>query len=244
MRAGQCNPETINRIVESDVVFMLVGGWLAEQLVRRLNPRAQSLQHFYRSRRNRRAAYTGMVDAILAAVRAGHHVCVVVYGHPGVFVTPTHEAVRLARAEGYGAEMLPAISAEDCLYADLGVDPGIGVQSYEARDFYLHARAIDTSAALILWQIAVTDDASFEALSTGHSTLRHLTEALGEHYPPHHEVVVYEAATLVTSRPRITRLALQDLPSAKVSQVSTLFVRPLTQPRLREERRRGVQSAG
>jgi hypothetical protein len=34
--------------------------------------------------------------------------------------------------------MLPAVSAEDCLFADLGVDPGAaGCQSHEAADFLI-----------------------------------------------------------------------------------------------------------
>jgi hypothetical protein len=38
--------------------------------------------------------------------------------------------------------MLPAISAEDCLFADLGVDPADhGCPSYEATDFLVHGAA-------------------------------------------------------------------------------------------------------
>jgi hypothetical protein len=37
--------------------------------------------------------------------------------------------------DGFDAVMLPGISAEDCLFADLGIDPGmIGCQSFEATD--------------------------------------------------------------------------------------------------------------
>jgi len=37
--------------------------------------------------------------------------------------------------------MLPGISTEDCLYADLGVDPGlIGSQNFEATDFIVSGR--------------------------------------------------------------------------------------------------------
>ena len=48
--------------------------------------------------------------------------------------------------------MLPGISSEDCLFADLGVDPGVsGCQSYEATDFLMNAPIIDSSTQLILW---------------------------------------------------------------------------------------------
>ena len=53
-----------------------------------------------------------------------------------VFVQPSHESIAIARLEGFSARMLPGISAEDCLFADIGLDPGKdGCQSFEATDF-------------------------------------------------------------------------------------------------------------
>jgi precorrin-2 methylase len=59
----------------------------------------------------------------MTAVREGLNVCAAFYGHPGVFVYASHQSIRLARAEGFEAQMLPGISAEDCVFADLGIDP-------------------------------------------------------------------------------------------------------------------------
>lgn len=117
-----------------------------------LNASAESLHDLYVTGGERRAAYTAMVERVLSWVRRDLAVCVAFYGHPGVFVAPGHEAVRAARLEGFRAEMLPGVSTEDCLFADLGIDPAAGCQSYEATDFLLHGRRIDTSAALVLWQ--------------------------------------------------------------------------------------------
>ena len=59
-----------------------------------------------------------------------------------------------ARAEGFNARMLPGISAEDCLFANLGADPGThGCQSFEATSFLLRKPKFDTLTHLILWQI-------------------------------------------------------------------------------------------
>ena len=97
-----------------------------------------------------------MAEAILEPVRAGKRVCAAFYGHPGVFVLPSHEAIARARAEGFDATMLPGVSAEDCLVADLGVDPARnGLQSYEAGDFLRRRPAIEPTTALVLWQIGV-----------------------------------------------------------------------------------------
>ena len=100
--------------------------------------------------------YQEIVEYILSYVRKGNKVCVAFYGHPGVFVFPSHEAIKRARNEGYRAEMLPGISAEDCLYSDIGIDPGAdGCQCFESTDFLSYRRKFDPSVGLVLWQIAV-----------------------------------------------------------------------------------------
>ena len=83
-----------------------------------------------------------MADTILNEVRAGKTVCAALYGHPGIFACVGHIAITDARAEGFSAEMLPGISTEDCLVADLGIDPGTtGMQSMEAHAVpYLRAQ--------------------------------------------------------------------------------------------------------
>ena len=69
--------------------------------------------------------------------------CLVSYGHPGVFAYPMHEAIRQAKALGHSAVMFPAVSCEDAFFADLGVDPGqSGCQSFEATDFLVYQRRL------------------------------------------------------------------------------------------------------
>ena len=148
------------------------------------------------------------MEALLEPVRRGRNVCGAFYGHPGVFVTPSHEAVRRARAEGFPARMLPAVSAEDCLYADLGIDPGrSGRQSYEATKFLEERRPIDDRAYLILWQISVigVDRAVSSPRQEG---LAELAEAFLAHYPPEHEVVLYEASPYPIAEAIVERIPL------------------------------------
>src|SRR5581483_10712284 len=139
-------------------------------------------------------AYEALVEEILAHVRHGFKVCAAFYGHPGEFVAPSHEAVRRARAEGFRARMLPGVSAEDCLFADLGVDPArFGCQSYEATEFLVHGRSVDPTAALVLWQLGTVGNAA-AAESAAPVGLAVLVDVLLESYPPEHAVVVYEAS--------------------------------------------------
>jgi uncharacterized protein YabN with tetrapyrrole methylase and pyrophosphatase domain len=208
----------------SDVVLSLVSEPVMQGYLERLNPSTRSLHTLYELGADRIGAYEAMTEEILRHVREGLEVCAAFYGHPGVFVNPAHEAVRRARAEGYPARMLPAVSAEDCLFADLGLDPcWSGCQSYEATDFLVHRRRADPTAALVLWQIGTVGNraAAAGARPTG---LPVLVEALLELYPSDHEVVVYEASPYPGFDPLVSRIGLADLSAEHVTALSTLYV--------------------
>ena len=226
IRALQLTPESLAALEEADDLLYLAaepggGAWLA-----RLHPNARSLDGCYVEGEERQKAYEAMVEAMLEPVRHGRRVCGAFYGHPGVFVTPSHEAVRRARAEGFPARMLPAVSAEDCLYADLGIDPGrSGRQSYEATEFLEHPRPVDGRAYLILWQISVIGER--RAVSRPRSEgLAELADALLAHYPPEHEVVIYEASPYPIANAIVQRLLLARLAAAEVTPMATLVIPP------------------
>jgi uncharacterized protein YabN with tetrapyrrole methylase and pyrophosphatase domain len=99
---------------------------------------------------------------MLRSVRAGLKVIGVFYGHPGVFVTPSHRAIAIARNEGYSAQMLPGISAEDCLFADLLIDPSNpGTQTLEATDMLIRERPLQTSGHVIIYQVGCIGNLGF-----------------------------------------------------------------------------------
>ena len=194
-----------------------------------LNPNSRSLSFLYRPGEARRRIYDEMVDEILTAVRKGRRVCAVFYGHPGVYVNPSHEATRLAREEGFAARMLPAISAEDCLFADLGVDPGErGWQSWEATDFLLRSCRPDPTASLVLWQVDGIGKLDWD-LEPDPRGLRALAEVLGALYPPAHELVFYRASIYPIVGAETTRVRLGELGALDAAPSGTLYVPPLAQ---------------
>lgn len=231
---GQLTQEAIGWIKESDVVLYLVADPVAEQVIKKLNPAgAMSLKGHYGEGLPRLDSYEAMVQQILACVRAGQHTCVAFYGHPGVFAYPSHESIRRARAEGYLARMLPAISAEDCLFADLGVDPAVnGCQSFEATDFLVHNRVVDTSSQLVLWQVGVLGDWTYRSGGYDLGAFPLLVGRLCELYGPLHEGYIYEAAVLPGLAPNITRTAMASLGPEWVTAGSTLYVPPARQTTL------------
>jgi Tetrapyrrole (Corrin/Porphyrin) Methylases len=168
-----------------------------------------------------------MVEEILAPVRNGKRVCAVFYGHPGVYVNPSHEAVRRAREEGYEARMFPAVSAEDCLVADLGVDPGErGWQSWDATGFLLRRVRPDPTAGLVLWQVDAIGKLDWD-LDPNPRGLRALGEVLAELYPPEHELVFYRASIYPILDGEATRVPLQELAALESPPAATLYVPPL-----------------
>jgi uncharacterized protein YabN with tetrapyrrole methylase and pyrophosphatase domain len=228
---GQITPESLSCIRQADKLFYLGGDALGREWLRGENATLESLYDAYSTGKNRLESYEEMVQRMLAPVRAGMRVCVAFYGHPGVFVYPSHEAIARARTEGHSATMYPAISAEDCLFADLEVDPAdFGCASYEATDFLVRPRRVDTSAALILWQAGGIGVTTYEnGLEWNPDGVQLLTGRLMELYSPAHEVVVYEAAVIPVCDPVIIRTTIEQLPTARVSVYSTLYVPPLSQ---------------
>jgi uncharacterized protein YabN with tetrapyrrole methylase and pyrophosphatase domain len=224
--ALHATPQARAVLERAEDVLYLVTDPLAETWLRGLNPAARSLAGFYEVGKPRPETYTEMVEEILASVRAGRNVAVAFYGHPGVFVDPGHEAVRRAREEGFPARMLPAISAEDCLFADLGIDPGdAGCQSYEATAFLTRGYEVEPAALLVLWQIGFLGERSMPA-GKPRPPLGILVERLLQVYPADHETIIYEASPYVVSGPRVTRLPLSELADAQVDSLATLVVPP------------------
>jgi hypothetical protein len=126
--------------------------------------------------------------------------------------------------------MLPAVSAEDCLFADLGIDPATnGCQSYEATDLLIHRRALDPTAYLVVWQIAWIANVRYSPTpSQAHVPV--LVEYLEGFYPGDHEVVLYEASPFPVGAAQMRRVRLGDLRSTDIPPMATLCVPPVSPP--------------
>ena len=239
----QLTPQARAAIEGADDVFYLLAEPTAERWFPSVHANTHSLRHHYARGRPRSDTYAAMVDEMLDGVRKGRHVCAAFYGHPGVFASPAHAAVRRAREEGFAAVMLPAISAEDCLFADLGVDPGErGCQSFEASDFLLRRRAFDTTVPLVLWQIAligVPDVPLAAAMGAFGILADYLADAYGESHP----AVVYQASPYPVGAPSIREFTLATVRNAELIGMSTLYVPPLPDRDADEEMRARLAAA-
>lgn len=228
---GQLTIETIAWLRAADKVLYLTSDPVAEEVIKTLNPKgAESLMACYGSDKLRTDTYSEIVKKTMAYLRAGHRVCLAVYGHPGVLAIPTHEAVRQARAAGIKARMLPAVSAADCMFADLGIDEFGGCSSFEATDFLLNMRVIDPASHLLLWQIGGLGDLTYKKYDYNIVGLEQLTRKLMGYYGPHHVVTLYEAPMFAGVEPLICSGPLHQLPFGCPTPNSTMYIPPMTQP--------------
>ncbi|WP_134494696.1 SAM-dependent methyltransferase [Microvirga pakistanensis] len=225
---GQLTVETVACMQCAARIFYIVADPVAEEVIRRFCPDgAESLYGLYGEGKPRMQTYQEMVDRILTSVRTGERTVAAFYGHPGVFAYASHESIRRARAEGYRARMLPGISAEDCLFADLGIDPSSnGCQSYEATDFLLNARSIDNSSQLILWQAGLIGDLTFRRYAYDTSAMPLLLEKLLLSYPRTHPVYLYEAPSAPGCEPVIRPIVLEQLLTSGITATTTLYLPP------------------
>lgn len=237
--AGQMTPLSRSYVETADVVIGAVPNNFSRAWLEQIAKEFVCLLSYYDDcdvdGKNRRDTYRRMADTILANVRAGKTVCAAFYGHPGVFACVSHMAIKDARAEGYSAEMLPGVSAEDCLVADLGLDPGrTGMQSMETTQFMIYERIIDPTAMFILWQPFLAGELSLKRFETTEARIQVLVDKLARHYPLDHTVILYEAATNPLEKTRIDKILLRDLPTAHMVGATTLVI-PAAYPLKRDE---------
>jgi len=229
--AGQLTPIARSYIETADVVVAAVPNIFARKWLQDISKDYICLLSYYSDcdieGKNRKDTYRRMTDTILDELRSGKTVCAAFYGHPGVFACISHMAIADARAEGFSAHMEPGISAEDCLVADIGIDPGLnGMQTMETTQYMIYDRKIDPSSLLILWQPGLAGDLTLKRFDTNPAFLQVLINKLARDYPLDHEVYLYEAATHPLEQTRKDKIRLRDLPTAVLRQVTTLVIPP------------------
>lgn len=222
---SQLTLEAVAWIEAADVVCYVLADPLTERWIHEHARDTEDLARLHRSDVPRVEAYRAMSDRLVEHARAGRLVVGVFYGHPGVFTSPSHWAVEAARAEGISARMLAAVSAEDCLFADLGIDPGDGAcQSFEATDMLIRARVPATDAHLVVWQVGVVAQ---RGLEVGRGHIAEFVRYLERFYPADHVVTHYQAAQSVIADPTVQQIPLGELETLALAVTSTLYVPPL-----------------
>ena len=127
---------------------------------------------------------------------------------------------------------MPGISAMDCLFADLKIDPGsMGLQSYDATEFLLYDEKFSTTSHLVLWQIAIIGEIGIVKnseinLDRQKKAITILITKLLLHYPADHIVKLYVASQYPSIEFELVSIELQKLNEINISRLATLYIPP------------------
>jgi hypothetical protein len=89
-----------------------------------------------------------------------------------------------------------------------------------------YKRNVDTSAHLILWQVALAGDKSLAKFSTGSAYRQVLVDLLLEDYPSDHQVILYQAKGIAIDTMRADKITLTELVDAELLMHTTLVIPP------------------
>lgn len=228
---GQFTLETQAYLAWADSVFFCVSDPATERWILDSHPNAIDLYSLYDNDKHRRITYIQMAEKLLQDLRQGLNVLGLFYGHPGIFVNPTYRAIAIAREEGHAAYMLPAVSALDCLFADLGVDPSKhGTQIVEATDLILRRRPLLTDSSVIIFQVGAVGDPGFNFSGFTNTKLLVLIDYLKDHYGEDHEIFSYVASQYPATSPQISRIALSQFSdpgiARRITGITTFYIPP------------------
>ena len=100
---GQFTLEAVSHIKCADKILFCVADPATEVFIKDMRPDAMDLYVFYADDKKRYDTYVQMAESCLFYARKGLNVVAIFYGHPGVFVMPSHRAIKIALKQG----MLP-----------------------------------------------------------------------------------------------------------------------------------------
>ncbi|MEM9201732.1 MAG: SAM-dependent methyltransferase [Actinomycetota bacterium] len=171
------------------------------------------------------SVYEAIAQEVADEVVAGADVCFVTYGHPGVYQHAAHRAIELVRAAGLRGEMLPGVSALDCLIADVGVDIATGCTVLDATAIVLQNKQLDPSLDLVVFQIGIFGNPYVGAQQPVGIDL--LADRLITAWGSDHRAIIYEAPMTNDEPPTIEPITLDELAHAELTARSMLYVAAL-----------------
>lgn len=203
---------------------------VTKQWIERYSKLSESLDPIYFSEHDRQISYDKIRDKILTELEIYNFITVVHYGHPTVFADPGLQSIIAAQKNSIETIIIPGISIENCLYADLKIDPGqFGCFHVEATELLLYDKIIDPTAHLCIWQSGMIGNRSVPKPDQTNNHLHLLKIKLKKYYPDDHLIILYEASMYPGVEPLIHQFTLSTIESQTIGTLSTLYVAPLPQ---------------
>lgn len=221
--------ETVLR--KSDKVLYLTNDDHYESFIHDINPASESLESIYFSCASRAHAYQAIQTKILSELQIGKTLCFAIYGHPTFFVQTVPDLYEHTKRLGLSMKVLPAVSAMDCMLADLCINPGDrDMQIFDATNILVYKKQLDWSSHIFIYQLGAVGESSH--LREPHMLARRtkfFCDYLAKQVKGDPKVVIYEASQLPKRSSVVTRSTLKTLYLHPISPIATIYIPPVEQ---------------
>ena len=223
--------ETEGVIRRSNEVLYVDTGVATRTYLKTLCSRVTSLfETSYEEDGHRLNAYHRMAARVLDAAMDHPPVAFAMHGHPIVGAYAPFLIRDMARLLGLEVLVLPGVSAMDCLFAELMVDPCVaGMQMYEATDLLLRRRPLQPDVPALIWQIGCVETRLHTTRVSTPERFERLRSHLLRFYPPEHQATAAYSTPQPLMPSTVHRFVLQDIrKSAHLLHAGfTLYVPPV-----------------
>lgn len=158
-------------------------------------------------------------------------VSLALYGHPMYFVDPSRIVINEAPKHDLEVEVIPGISAIDCLYIDIGLDPSEdGLQIFEATDVLIREFELNPEVPAFLLQIGSVESTLYSMDDSKPERFTNIKEHLQDFYPEDHSLYLLQTSTYPISNSERIEFNLSQFDTKEVSErinhMQTLYIPP------------------
>ncbi|KZM40417.1 hypothetical protein OA92_07285 [Marinomonas sp. SBI22] len=189
MNVDQITREAEYILSKSKTVLYVENGIGVDEFLKSKCENAINLVSEYEEDQDRMIAYRAMAAKVLDTALEGGPITFGLYGHPTVFAYPPFLIKQAADLLGLKVKVVPGISAMDCIFTDLMIDPGTaGMQMYEATELLMRERPLHNDVPALIWQIGAIETALYSQMPSNAQRFERFKEYLLKFYPAEHTV--------------------------------------------------------
>jgi hypothetical protein len=191
LNIDQITYETERAIRASNEVLYVDSGVATRAFLQKLCPKVTSLyEESYSESACRLGSYDHMAVAVVDAALDHPPVTFAMMGHPIVGAEAPFLIHEMAHLLGLDVVTLPGISAMDCMFAELMIDPCMdGLQMYEATDLLLRRHPLLPEVPALIWQIGVVETRLHTLRRSKPARFERFLAYAMQFYAPDHQVI-------------------------------------------------------
>jgi hypothetical protein len=173
-----------------------------------------------------------MAAKVLEAALINPPVTFALYGHPTIFAYPPFLVYQAATELGIKVKVMPGVSAMDCIFSELMIDPATnGIQMFEATDLLMRQRPLQTDVPVLLWQIGAVETALYSKSFSKPKRFERIKNYLLKFYPGEHLVQSIYCSNYPLMASTILNFKIADIEnySKQLHAGHTLYIPALAQ---------------